>query len=484
MKIPSTRQSALAALFATVFLPAAVSHAIDAGRSLYIEGYAGDISYAPGDQLELHVSTTSPTWDLEIARIGKDREVVFQKAKIEGGQEYGVPEKASAEGCGWPVAFTLPIPGDWKSGYYEVRLTVRDNGGKYTQWNSRTAEGGCYFVLRAAEPGKNARILLQLATNTYNAYNNWGGSSLYGFHGRAGLQGHQVSYLRPPRSQFGRWEQPFVAWAEENGYALEYATNLDLELRPGIVKPYQLVLSLGHDEYWSAPMRDTIENYAAAGGNVAFFSGNTCCWQVRWDPATKSLLSWKQWFNQDELYSSTAEEIPLLATLWGHHLVGRPENEMTGVGFLHGGYHKSHGQLMDGSGAFTVHRPDHWLFEGTQLESGAEFGGKDTIVGYECDGCEIEWRDGLPHPTHRDGTPKSFTILATAPAKWAPGDSWWYEEWPGPDHSGHAVLGLYTTEGGGTVVTTGTTDWAHGLKGKDPAVERITRNVLDRLGKP
>jgi hypothetical protein len=459
------------------------TNAIDAGRSLYIEGYAGSISYAPGDELELHLSTTAPNCSLEIARIGKERVVVHENAKVENLLEYPVPETASGRGCQWPVGFRLKIPADWKTGYYEVRFQVRDSGGVYTQRNNRSAEGSCYFILRPSEPGKDSRILLQLATHTYNAYNNWGGSSLYGYHGRAGLQGHEVSYARPPRSQYGKWELPFVAWAEENGYELDYATNLDLELRPEIVKPYKLVLSLGHDEYWSAPMRDTIENFAASGGNVAFFSGNTCCWQVRWQEETQSLLCWKQWFNQDEEFSSTKEVIPTLATLWGHHLIGRPENEMTGVGFLHGGYHKSHGQLMDGSGAFTVHRPDHWLFEGTSVVSGEEFGGKDSIVGYECDGCELEWRDGLPFATHRDGTPKTFTVLATAPAKWAPGDSWWYEGWPGPDHSGHAVFGLYTTGEGGTVVTTGTTDWAHGLKGKDPVVSRITRNVLDRLGR-
>jgi hypothetical protein len=457
--------------------------AIDEGRSLYIEGYADEISYAPGEELQLHLSTTSPVASLTIARVGKDRTVVHEVPKFEGLLEYPVPVNASSHGCNWPVAFRMPIPADWKSGYYEVTMKVTDKGGTFTQRNARTAEATCYFVLRPTEPGKNSRILLQLATHTYNAYNNWGGSSVYAFHGRAGLQGHRVSYHRPPSSQYARWEQPFVAWAEENGYALDFATNLDLELRPDLVKPYKLLLSLGHDEYWSAPMRDTVEGFAAAGGNVAFFSGNTCCWQVRWEPETKSFLCWKQWFNQDELYTSTAKTIPTLATLWSHHLVGRPENTMTGVGFLHGGYHKSHDQLMDGSGAYTVHRPEHWLFEGTSLAKGQEFGGKDTIVGYECDGCEIEWRDGLPFPTNRDGTPKGFTILATAPAKWAPGDSWWYERWPGPDHTGHAVLGLYTTEAGGTVVTCGSTDWAHGLKGGDEAVMRITRNVLDRLGK-
>lgn len=470
---------ALAAfLTITPFLPA-----IDEGRSLYIEGYAGDISYAPGEELQLHLSSSSPVASFTITRVGKERSVVHEVPNLEGLLEHPVPVDASSHGCNWPVVYRLAIPVDWKSGYYEVSMKVSDKGGVFTQRNSRTAEATCYFVLRSAAPGKNSRILLQLATHTYNAYNNWGGSSVYAYHGRAKLQGHRVSYLRPPSSQYSRWELPFVVWAEENGYTLDFATNLDLELRPDIVKPYKLLLSLGHDEYWSATMRDTVEGFAAAGGNVAFFSGNTCCWQVRWEPETKSFLCWKQWFNQDELYTSTSKKIPTLATLWSHHLVGRTENSLTGVGFLHGGYHKSHGQLMDGSGAYTVHRPDHWLFEKTGLAAGQEFGGKDSIVGYECDGCEIEWRDGLPFPTHRDGTPMTFAILGSAPAKWAPGDSWWYERWPGPEHTGHAVLGLYTTEAGGTVMTTGSTDWAHGLAGRDAAVMQITKNILDRLGR-
>jgi hypothetical protein len=133
---------------------------------------------------------------------------------------------------------------------------------------------------------------------------------------------------------------------------------------------------------------------------------------------------------------------------------------------------------MDGPGSYLVHRPEHWMFEGTGLQRDQRFGGKDTIVGYECDGCEMEWREGLPYPTHRDGTPKSFAVLATCPAKWAKGDSYWYDRFP-EDRVGAAVLGTYTR--GGTVVTVGSTDWAHGLAGNDESVVRITRNILDRL---
>ena len=115
------------------------------------------------------------------------------------------------------------------------------------------------------------------------------------------------------------------------------------------------------------------------------------------------------------------------------------------------------------------------------MTRGTEFGGKDTIVGYECDGCELDWRDGLPFPTRRDGTPDNFLPLATAPAIWHPDDCQWYEKWEA-GRKGNAVLGVY--ERGGTVFTCGSTDWSHGLRGGDPAVEKITLNILGKLGGP
>ncbi|MFM8357458.1 MAG: N,N-dimethylformamidase beta subunit family domain-containing protein [Verrucomicrobiota bacterium] len=390
-----------------------------------------------------------------------------------------MPEDASSHGCRWPAAVTHPIPATWRSGYYHVTLRARDGGGKYTRRGRRTAEGSCYFVLRAAEPGKSGRILLPFATHTYNAYNNWGGFSLYAYNGRGGNQGRRVSYQRPPASLFPNWEQPFVEWAERNGIALEYATNRDLEFHPADLAAYKLVLSVGHDEYWSTPMRDHLEAFIGKGGNVAFFSGNTCCWQVRSEDDGQALTCWKQNYHWDPVYAARGSQATL-SSLWSHHLVQRPENQLTGVGFLWGGYHRSHGQLMDGSGAFTVHEPGHWIFEGTGLRAGESFGAQDTVVGYECDGCELEWKDGRPRPTHRDGTPASFEVLATAPAQWHPDDCQWYDRWEN-GRKGNAVLGMYTR--GGTVFTCGSTDWAHGLRGGDPAVVRITRNILARLGR-
>ncbi|MFO0911213.1 MAG: DUF6605 domain-containing protein [Isosphaeraceae bacterium] len=441
----------------------------DAKPTPFLGGYADRLSYLPGESVDLHVSSSAPRYGVEIAREGAKREVVWHKDGIEGTLR-PVPSDASARGCRWPKSLSVAIPETWRSGYYSVSLRSDDG----------SLKSECFFVVRSAHPGRGSRILLQLSTNTYNAYNNWGGYSLYAYNGRDKVQGRRVSFLRPPASQYRTWELPFVAWAETNGYVLDFAVNSDLEFHPELLEHYRLVLSVGHDEYWSSPMRDHLEAFIKKGGNVAFFSGNAVCWQVRSENQGNELVCWKQSFGDDPLYHGGDHR--LLSSLWSHHLVGRPENQLTGVGFLFGGYHKSHGQFMDGSGAFTVHRPDHWLFEGTMTRKGDTFGGKDTVVGYECDGCELTWKDDLPEPTHRDGTPASFVVVATCPARWHPDDCEWYERWE-KGRTGAAVVGTYSVPQGGTVVTVGTTDWSHGLRGRDPVVERFTRNVLDRLAR-
>src|SRR5262245_64173223 len=94
--------------------------------------------------------------------------------------------------------------------------------------DGKTATSELFFVVRSAAPGKSAKVLLQLATNTYNAYCNWGGYSLYAYNGDRRVQGRRVSFDRPLAGQFRQWELPFIAWAEKAGYELDYAVNSDL----------------------------------------------------------------------------------------------------------------------------------------------------------------------------------------------------------------------------------------------------------------
>jgi hypothetical protein len=253
-------------------------------------------------------------------------------------------------------------------------------------------------------------------------------------------------------------------------------------------------------------MRDTVEAYIAGGGNVAFLSGNTSIWQVRYEDGGDTMVSYKDRARRED--PLRRESPQLLTSMWCDPIIGRPEARMTGVSFSRGGYARQAGCTPRGQRGYTVWRPEHWLFEGTDLRYGDLFGDEASIVGYECDGVEMGLEDGLPVPTHADGCPEGFTILASAPARhYSVDPEKGINEYPtglaamrtvgelqGLAHAlfgsmapenvrrvahGNAVLGAYTA--GGTVVTSGCTDWAYGVACGDPLVERVTRNILDRL---
>ncbi|MDW3218868.1 MAG: DUF6605 domain-containing protein [Acidimicrobiales bacterium] len=496
-----------------------------------VTGYCWPQSIAPGASVALHLSSAGgrPV-SVEIARVGAERTVVWSGTV--DADDHPTPRDASANGCGWPAATSVTACDDWASGYYEVVLSIDVNG--------RTRRSHAFFVIRPTAESTNT-ILLQLCTNTWHAYNDFGGYNLYNGGTHSSLQrpmargylfkpegaGRRVTTTNPPDRDMNThvgyirlnhlsgwagsagwpdWEWPFLAWAERNGYGIDVISNADLEEHPGIIDRYNLLLSVGHDEYWSGPMRDTVEGFVARGGNVAFFSGNTALWQVRLEePVGNSasvMVGYKGQFKDDPVYDT--ERIGELTSIWSDHLIGRPENHMTGVSFNRGGYHRIGKRVTNGAGGYTVYRPDHWLFDGTAIDYGDVLGAKATAVGYECDGCDYTTVDGLPCPTGSDGTPENFEILAMAPAAHFTRTT--AARPPRPEDPseieflasrlfdsrepeaveriahGQAMLGSFVSPGGGTVVTSGSTDWAHGLAGRDEDIEQITRNVLDRLG--
>jgi N,N-dimethylformamidase beta subunit-like, C-terminal len=468
------------------------------------------LSVRAGESVELHAAANGARVEVEVVRDGPEPVVAWRGTAV-ARPSTELDDAVVADGCDWPECVSIPTGVDWPSGFYLVRLV---RGGK-------AAPPTAWFVVRAREPNASG-CLLVLATNTWNAYNDTGGLNLY-------TGATAVSFERPlaigmlakpdgtgtrpadgarPYLEYtaahalGMWhgmagwagqERRFAHWAERAGLALDFAINADLE-DATVVSPYRLSLSVGHDEYWSAPMRDTVEAFVAAGGNAAFLSGNTCYWQVRVDGAR--MTCFKHRFAEDPLLGRDDARV---TTMWSDPLVRRPENALTGVTFTRGGYHRIHRSAPHGAGGYEVHRPDHWLFEGTRLQRGDLFGAPNA-VGYECDGCDLALVGGLPVPTGADGTPIDFEVLATAPATpfdarttplpLAPGGDYELEFHArrllgdaSPEscdrlRNGHAVLGTYTRNG--TVVTTGCTDWAFALE--DPQVDRVTRNLIGRLG--
>jgi len=518
-----------------------------------VEGYAGRLSYAPGEVAALHLSVTRPgvlgdvvpgdgplRCDVTIIRDGAQPEVVWRGAGVTVAA-HPVPTDAAAAGARWPVTLEVPIGDDWRSGFHVVELRSHVDEADATA--TRVAHAG--FAVRPRSGAPTSPVLLALATDTWNAYNDWGGPNLY-------TGGTHVSFARPlargyvvrPDAVANRnanlgplpdpdvakwiayvfgadvspwcgcagwpgWERPFVAWAEAAGHDIDVCTNTDLVDHPELLEDHPLLLSVGHDEYWTWAMRDAVDAHVAAGGNVAFLSGNTAFWQVRLEDGGDTMVAYKMTARADDPVVGTDQE-HLITSMWSDPLVGRPETAMTGVSFTRGGYARIGGATPLASGGYTVWRPEHWLLDGTDLRYGDVLGAADTIVGYECDGCALTLVDGRPVPTGEDGCPPGFAVVATAPAHlWSKTDA--VDDYPSGlsalrtigeleevadllfgDHEpattariahGHAVLGVRDgARGAGTVVTTGCTDWVFGLVGGDPAVARITSTVLERLG--
>ncbi|HSJ50809.1 MAG TPA: N,N-dimethylformamidase beta subunit family domain-containing protein [Actinomycetota bacterium] len=483
-----------------------------------LEAYCWPLSVAAGEPVALHVSTDAGHVEVEVAREGADRAVMWHASGVLG-RLIETPPDASAYGCRWPVASEIPVGADWRSGYHAV--TVR----------AGAERADAFFAIRP-RPADASPILLVLATTTYHAYNDWGGPSLY-------TGGTRVSFERPVARGFldkpepaGRmmqtepdreamgyrnwarplglsdwsgasgwwnWERPFTRWAEALGYRMDVAVSWDLEHHPEVLDGKKLFVCVGHDEYWSWGMRDALDAFVRGGGHAAIFSGNTCCWQVRFEDDHRAMTSYKYRADDDPVLGTDRQH--LLSGAWADRRVGRPETESIGLTFTRAGYSRYGLGAPDSAAAYEVHRPEHWVFEGTGLQRGGRFGERDAIVAYECDGCALRTDPhGFPVPTHADGAPEGLEILATAPAHlWAQHEQpSRYADDPGdlefaakavfgstdPGHlaelaDGRCAFGVFTRPGGGTVVNVGVIDWALGLG--DPVVGRITHNILERL---
>jgi hypothetical protein len=497
-----------------------------------VRGYCTPLSAKSGEPVRLHLSATEPLVDVVIAREGASRQVValYRGVKVEPQTD---PDNVVSHGCGWPAALTFQVLADWRSGYYSVTYQHPITGAYL---------GEAYFVVRPS--GKPGDMLLVIAANTYNAYNWYGGASLYakvetgilynmgttrasferplprGYARKHAFECRLVSLNPPDRSipvvawslkhgydQFSapagwfNWEYPLVQWLERQGWRVDIAISSDLELHPDVLDGHRLYLSCGKDEYWTWEARDTVEAFVDSGGRAAFFSGCTAFWQVRLEDEGRAMTGYKLKYAADPVLGTTQQN--RLTGLWSHRLVGRSENSLTGLSFARGGYVRFGGAVPRSAGGFTVYRPRHWVFEGLDLEYGDQIGTKDVIAGYECDGCAVALKHGLPVPTGEDGAPDSLEILAMAPAsllspETAPPALEDHETLSDLEYVADQVAGSTDPEslarfahgysmvahhkrGKGEVFAAGCTDWVYGLIGCDPLIERITQNVVRRL---
>lgn len=506
------------------------------GNTPEIWCYTDKFSYSIGESIQLHVDTTADRYSLEIIRDGSEPMVVFRKDDLVGERNV-TPDNAYAAGCDWPVSTVVPIDPAWGTGFYLIVASIEVDGVHYSTEH--------FFVLKARQESRG-RVALVLTTSTLLAYNDWGGANGYrglgdepycrdpafvsavrrpiarGFLRVAENAPRNAHSFTPPPGWVPRhenvefaqahgysrhyadafwamYERPFVIWAERHGYALDYLTQHDLHFDENALDGYGLVVLVGHDEYWSWEMRDRIDAFTDNGGNIARFGGNFL-WQVRLSEDGSSQACYRT-----PAFDPLRETQPRrVTTVWDAPIVGRPVAPSLGLTGVAGVYNRYGNAVPRSTGGFTVYRPDHWVFKGTDLYYGDTFGGAPIcIAAFEMDGVDFTFRKGLPYPTGEDGAPPNLEILALAPATAGQSDRWGgsvplgaplYEatelidavfEGRTPEYLldrmyGAGMIGVLE-RGAGVVFNGGSTEWVSGLIHQDSYTEQITHNVLRTL---
>lgn len=414
-----------------------------------IEGFANRTSVLPGEDVTLFISTTANRYTVTAYRIGayrnSDARQVWKSATQPGSIQPAATVVAPTNTviAPWKPSLTINTAG-WEPGNYLFRLDGDDSAQRYVPLTVRT-------------PFNAGRIVIINAVTTWQAYNRWGGYSLYGAAtGKFEDRSRAVSFDRPYQARhmlgagdFLFFELPLVRFAERTGLPLGYATDVDLHADPHLLDDARAMVTLGHDEYWSTEMRQNATRARDRGVNLAFLGGNEVYRHIRFDSTAigpnRLETSYKS-FDEDP-YSRTN---PREATPeWRAEPFPRPES------VLLGNYYKCNPTHAD----LVVANADNWLLKGI-VHNGQRLPG---LVGNEYARVDLS----VP-------TPRPIEVLFHSPLTCR-------------GRRDFADVTYYTTPSGAAVFSTGTQYWICALapgcvhSNGDPQAHQAITEITARM---
>ncbi len=457
---------------------------------LSIQGYATDISVDQGGTVEFKIDSQDlAPYRVDIYRIGyyggdgaRKVDTIPAAQTLALAQPAAIVDPATGvvDAGNWLVTASWDVPASATSGVYIARATRADTG------------GASHIIFVVRDDDGESDLLFQTADTTWQAYNRWGGNSLYvgPYNGRA----YGVSYNRPfdtrgvtAKDWFFSSEYATVRFLEKNGYDVSYTTGVDSHRFGDEILEHKAFLSVGHDEYWSATQRANVEAARDAGVSLAFFSGNEVYWKTRWEDSIdgngtplRTLISYKEtWDNakidpepgtwtgtwRDDRFSPPADG-------------GNPENALTGQIFT-----VNRGPGGDTGTPFTVDDrfADLRFWRDTrvaELQPGETTDVGDYVLGYE-------WDEDLDNGFRPAGLFRMSSTTQNVPQK--------IDQYGGRQTtSGVAThsLTMYRAQSGALVFGAGTINWGWGLDGThdvlistpDPAIQQATVNLFADMG--
>jgi len=386
-----------------------------------IQAYTSATSVSPGDKLTFYVSTENEgdPFTIDIYRLGwydgdGARSMTSEVESKGQAQGYYDWHKHTLSNCGscrvdkstglveanWQPSYNLTIPGDWVTGVYLAKFI-------------HTPSGKARYAPFVVLGNTHSTYLAVASDNTYQAYNTWGGYSLYDADDVTQSIGQQegravmVSFDRPyvwgrGATDVLRFEVNAIRWMEMQGYDLSYISSVDMHRNPGQLLDHRAYISMGHDEYWSKEMRDGAENARDRGVGMIFLGADASYWQIRYQPDSagirdRTIICYKVETDKADLAHDPfyGQDNSRVTSLWRDPIVGRPENALIGIMYSDL-THKRWGFPWQMNAQ--VSSP---LLDGTNLRANQQYG--CNLVGYEWDRV---FANGL--------TPPNLQVLSTS----------------------------------------------------------------------
>jgi N,N-dimethylformamidase len=412
-----------------------------------IEGYCTPISALPGKTIEFKVSSQF------------NYQVTYLRLKQQADKKVGIPmadpfqvntmaQSTPADpwetGCGWKTSFTLQVPAGWPSGIYAARCADLNGDETYI----------VFIVKPTAHQRRDFAVLA--STNTWNAYNGWGGRSKYSTPPAA-----RLSFERPnpgtwPLDDGGinhltRSELWILNWLEDNAYKVDVYSDYDFHLGIDGMASYKALILSTHPEYWTLQMLDNLEKCLQQGGKLLYLGGNGVFEKVEFKNEASSLIL---------LNGNPDSERPL--SFLRNLDPPRPERGILGVAFRFDNFMTF--------APYRVKKSDHRFFAGTGLADG-DLIGQAGINGGAASGWEMD-------TSAAGNAPDGETVTATGPDDRgaAPGNIQILARGDNPGYG--ADMTYYETGGGGFVFSAGSLSFGGSLV-QDAHLQAVIRNILN-----
>ncbi len=419
-----------------------------------IEGYASKVSVNQGNSFTLFVSTTSNSYVVEAFRMGYYQgllgRLIWTSPTLTGFQQPACPilKPSNTVECNWKPSLTIKTNSSWFPGDYLLKLVGNNGAQKWVPITVRNDQS-------------NAAVVVVNAVTTWEAYNLYGGYDLYSGPNGYSDRATKVSFDRPYDYYFGQGaadfygnELPLVALVEKMGLNVTYITDVDLQKRPSLISNHRVLISLGHDEYYSPQMRHALTVAQQNGTNLMFLGANAIFRRIRFESTSLGPDRIEVNYRVASLDPMNGVNNAEVTTNWPAGPDPRPESALIGIQYA------CNPVRYD----MVITDPSSWIFANTGLKFGSRI---HNLVGSEYDGFD-------PYSPY----PSSLQLLANSPVLCR-------------NQPGFSDMSYYTTPQGEGVFATGTNLWVAALGSPCPTfmgncpiapVVQITKNVLTAFG--